>query len=232
VAVLCLGTVAAAQTVDFGRNHRVVKAGKHGVAAVEFDLDREVNVSESDEVFLQLPDRFAKIRLHRKDFESREGGGVWRGTADEQADSEVTLTLHEGYMAGRVRVGDDLYEVRPNANGHVIEKIDSSTFPACGGSADAPADTAVADAGGTTSYAAASTSPDATGVFTIDLLSVYTPQARANAGGASQISAIIQAGVDAANQAFANSRINILYRLVKMAEVAHNDTGDINAELA
>ena len=34
----------------------------------------------------------------------------------------------------------------------------------------------------------------------------------------SQISAIIQAGVDAANQAFANSRINILYRLVKTAE--------------
>ncbi|MGH7886919.1 MAG: M12 family metallo-peptidase, partial [Candidatus Binatia bacterium] len=65
----------------------------------------------------------------------------------------------------------------------------------------------------------------------IALMSVYTPQARAAAGGTAQIQAQIQAAVDQANTAFINSNMTARYYLAHSAEVAYNDSGDISIDL-
>ena len=232
-----------AQLVDLGRNQRVVKPGRHGVSALEFDVDGDSIRLGLAEFQLRLPgEDSAPVRLQRKDFQAREGeGGFWRGTAGLRDDSEVMLTLHEGFVAGTIRMGTDLYEVRPTANGHVVEKIDPASYPACAGSPEPERENVDAAAADQTdlparrgSFAAAATgvaSLNAAGAYTIDLLSVYTPAARAAAGGPGQIAAIIQAAVDAANQAFANSGVNAAYRVVRTAEAAHNDSGNLNTDL-
>lgn len=212
----------------------MVRASRHGVAAAAFDLNQEAARGDAEELSFQLPDRFGPIRLQRHSFETRGArDGVWRGSAENRGDSSVLLTFHEGFVAGTVRVGEELYEIRPTADGEVVEKVDISTFGACGGTPDAPVpEAAAADASVNGAAAAPEAQFDAAGAYVIDLLSVYTPQARAAAGGASQIAATIQAAVDAANTAFANSGVNIAYRLLRTAEVAHNDAGDINVDLA
>ncbi len=234
-----------AQTVDLGRNQRAVRPGSHGVSALEFDLDGEAMRLGLAEFQLRLPgEDSAPVRLQRKDFQAREGdGGFWRGTVSLRDDSEVMLTLHEGFLAGTIRMGTDLYEVRPTANGHVVERIDPASYPACAGSpepekehADAAAAAAdqgsLAARGGSFAAGAAGTAGlNAAGAYMIDLLSVYTPEARAAAGGPGQMAAIIQAAVDAANQVFANSGVNAAYRLVRTAESARGDSGNLTMDL-
>ncbi len=234
-----------AQTVDLGRNQRTVRPGRQGVSALEFDLDGDGMRLGLAEFQLRLPgEDSAPVRLQRKDFQSRDGdGGFWRGTVGLRDDSEVMLTLHEGFLAGTIRMGTDLYEVRPTANGHVVEKIDPASYPACAGSpeqekenvdAAPPADLGSFAVRGDSfaAGAAGGASVNAAGAYTIDILTVYTPEARAAAGGPGQMAAIIQAAVDAANQAFANSGVNAAYRLVRTAESAHSDTGNINTDLS
>ena len=234
-----------AQTVDLGRNQRTVRPGRHGVSALEFDLDGDAMRLGLAEFQLRLPgEDSAPVRLQRKDFQSRDDdGGFWRGTVGLRDDSEVMLTLHEGFVAGTIRIGTDLYEVRPTANGHLVEKIDPASYPACAGSPEPEKENvdaaAAADQGSFAvrgdsfaAGAAGGASVNAAGTYTIDVLTVYTPEARAAAGGPGQMAAIIQAAVDAANQAFANSGVNAAYRLVRTAEAAHSDTGNINTDLS
>lgn len=63
----------------------------------------------------------------------------------------------------------------------------------------------------------------------IDLLTVYTPWARDDAGSDAAIKAMIQESVDATNQAFMNSQINAVIRLVHSEEISYDSNGD-NAE--
>ncbi len=231
VGLCCLLVTAATGQTNIGRNHRVIGATRHGQSAIEFDLDKDVRVGRASELEFRLPDRFAAVRLDRRHrFEERAGGGgFWRGLEDGRTDSEVMLTDHEGFLAGTIRVGGDFYEIKPTLAGQVVEKIDPSSFPACGGALDMPG---VTELGAAAQATASSESRDAVGtVHTIDLLSVYTPQARLAAGGAAQITAIIQAAVDSANQAFDNSGVTAVYRLVKTSETDYADSGDLSKDL-
>ena len=241
VALVSCAATAFAQTIDLGRNHKSVKPSRHGLAAIQFDLDAGALSRGEGDLVLPMPgDAAAPLRMKRERFEAREGSdGFWHGTVELRDDSEVMLTLRDGFMAGTIRLGGEVYEVRPTAEGHVVERIDPSSFPACAGAAEVPApseeiaglEPAALDRGGFSFSTGGAGQRDALAVSIIDLLSVYTPQARAAVGGTGQIVALIQAAVDAANQAFANSRVNAVYRLVKTAEVAHDDAGNLSTDL-
>src|SRR4030095_7583119 len=74
-----------------------------------------------------------------------------------------------------------------------------------------------------------SSAPNATaadGTVQSVLMSVYTPQARAAAGGITQIQAQIQAAIDQANTAFVNSNMITRFFLSHTEEVAYNDSGN------
>ena len=67
----------------------------------------------------------------------------------------------------------------------------------------------------------------------IDLMVVYTPAAKTNAGGASAISALVDAAVVEANTVLANSRAAASFRLVYRGEVAgYTEVGDGTHDLA
>ena len=111
---LVLPLVAFAQPSDFAKNPRETTPSRHGVAALLFDLDRDPVGRGNAELLLRLPGGGVAI-LKQKTFEKRgEREGLWRGVANNRADSEVLLTQKGGYIAGTVRVGTDLYEIRPS----------------------------------------------------------------------------------------------------------------------
>lgn len=65
----------------------------------------------------------------------------------------------------------------------------------------------------------------------IDLLIIYTADARDGAGGTNGMNALIDAAVAEANLAFENSQVNAQLRLVHRAEVDYRETGSINEDL-
>jgi hypothetical protein len=224
IPALFLSMLASAQPIDLISNERKENPSRYGLAATSFDLNGSAVARGSDELQLRLPDGPMTI-LRRKAFQSRDNNsGAWRGSANLRNDSDVLLTLRNGYMAGTIQVGTDTYEIRPQGNRHVVEKLNLAAFEKCRGTAEAR------DTAGS-SVPISAPAGDLANV-SVDLLSVYTPQARAAAGGSAQMEAIIQSAVDMANLSFSNSLVNTAYRLVRTAEVAHNDAGDLNLDLS
>jgi len=163
---------------------------------------------------------------------------VWRGRAQNDPSSKVTLTMRDGILLGHIQSGNEVFSIRPGANGWtVIEKLDSHSFPpewghdhATHGHEKVPPRGA-AESGTSRSTTMSPTTAAATASVNIALMSIYTPQARAAAGGTAQIQAQIQAAVDQANTAFINSNMTARYFLAHSAEVAYNDSGDITIDL-
>lgn len=232
-AILAAGILSAAMAfgqgmVNLGNNIRATPASPRGTAALQFDFNTaEVSRGPAD-MQIQLPGGPNGL-LRRKSFTDRgNGNGLWLGSVNLRGDSDVALTILNGFLAGTIQVGTDFYEIRPTASGHVIEKLDLGKFPP-GAPPVAPPS---ADANTGTAPVAEPSAAAAGDPVVIDLMSVYTPQARAAAGGTAQIQALIQSAVDNANLAFSNSLVNATYSLVNTTEVAHNDAGDLGTDLS
>ena len=203
------------------------------------DVDHNLLASNPERLTIVVPGK-ADLLIDRHHHDQRSADNmVWRGQADDGPSSKVTLTLHNGILLGHIQSGNEIFALRPGRNGRtIIEKIDTDSFnPEWGhdhrthGHDKVPpkrADTA--DLSGTSSVTAPATAA-ATTTTEIVLMSVYTPQARAAAGGVAQIQAQIQAAVDQANTAFINSNMIARYRLAHTAEVAYTDSGDIDTDL-
>jgi hypothetical protein len=66
---------------------------------------------------------------------------------------------------------------------------------------------------------------------TIDLLALYTPQAQTAMGGANNVLTRIRADVAATNTALANSKLDVVYRLVAVNAVAFTESTDYGSDL-
>src|SRR5689334_4130897 len=66
--------------------------------------------------------------------------------------------------------------------------------------------------------------------YVIDLMAVYTPQAKANRGGDAAIQSLIQSAVDVTNQALYDSLIPITIRLVHAEEITYTTSGDLSTD--
>jgi len=164
-----------------------------------------------------------------------KGSSTWIGHVEGYLDSEVFLTTRGQSMSGTVQIGSDLYEINQSANSlHEIIKVDPSRSPE-----HPPLNSAkqlealLTDAGELSSTALLDQAVSANVIAstTIDLLVVYTPQARENAGGLEGIEAKIFNAVAKANQAYINSEIDMQLNLVHVAEIAHVETGNTSDTL-
>jgi peptidyl-Asp metalloendopeptidase len=167
---------------------------------------------------------------------------VWRGRVRGDQDSDVTLAVRGGKMAGTIVSGQRLYKIEPTEdNRHRLVEIDDDAMrpdhhplvvPDDGTPADPPApepelqQSSAAAATNTVPTAAATTNT------VVDLLVVYTSTARSKQGGTAAMNALIAMGVDLANQAYSNSKIAMRLRLVRAAEIAYTETGNISTDLS
>ncbi len=148
---------------------------------------------------------------------------AWRGRFEGTAASRVVLTLRGDLVVGRFFDGRRVILLEPGAAGHKIRHLDLSSLPPEG-------EPLVPDFEAT---AGAPVSQSVDPVDGIDVMSVYSPQARSGAGGTAQIEAVIQAAVDNANTAFIDSNMDARFVLVHMDETTRNEVGgSLSADLS
>jgi len=213
--------------------------GRHGSSALVGEINTALLSSAPEDLTITVPGQ-ADLLIQRHSHQKRGANSlVWRGKNAGDSNSTTTLTLYNGMLFGRIESGNSMFSVRPDANGQtIIEKIDPNSFaPEWGHDQATHGHDRVPPSSGSVSTQSSSTSssttvsPAADGTVEIVLMSVYTPQARAAAGGTTQIQGQIQAAIDQANTAFINSNMIARYFLGHTEEVAYNDTGDMNADL-
>lgn len=156
-------------------------------------------------------------------------GRTWRGHIPGESESDVTLVVHDGVCVGLVDTQGRHFELDYVGNGrHELVEIDLGSLPpdhhpiavGDGGSGVRMAPSPGGDGG---------TAGDDGSV--VDILVAYTPAAKSAAGGQAGVEAQIILGVDTANQAYANSLINVRLRLVHTAEVAYAEAGSLSIDL-
>jgi hypothetical protein len=235
---ILVGSVAHAQTRPqlFRQRPTWTQPSQHAAEAHAGDIDEPLLSSGPAGITLAIPGR-ADVEVERQSHERRGARSlVWRGRGQFDRNVKVTLTLHEGLLFGRIESGSDVFAVRPGSNGRtILEKLNPDSFApewghdaATHGHDKVPALTTgdMMQEG-----LSAPATPAADGTVQIVLMSVYTPQARAAAGGTAQIQGQIQAAIDQANTAFINSNMIARFFLAHTAEVAHNDAGNIETDL-
>jgi len=242
-AIVCQYDVSAiAQTHPhlFRQRPLPVQADRHAIVAYEVDIDDNLLASSPESLTIAVPGK-ADLQIDRQHHQHRSARSmVWRGRAKDSPTSKVTLTLHDGILLGHIQDGSEIYTIRPGRNGRaILEKLDTDSFdPEWGHDHSThghekvpPTPASSPDVNGASDSSTAPATAAATTTTEIVLLSVYTPQARAAAGGTSQIQAQIQAAVDQANSAFINSNMSVRFFLAHSAEVTYKETGNIDSDL-
>ncbi|MBM3753277.1 MAG: hypothetical protein FJW38_04780 [Acidobacteria bacterium] len=207
---------------------RATPPGPHGSAAIAIDPAGDIVRRGSRQIRIDLPGGESVIAELARHTLRGVRSAHWRGSLVFEPSSDVSLTWHDGVLAGTIRRASAVYEIRPASAGSVVERLNLASFPPCAGARTVRPNFA-ADTTGAPNAVTASAAADA--VTEITLLSVYTPQARDAAGGVTQIAAQIQAAVDAANGAFVNSQVSAQYTLVHTALANYNDSGNPSADL-
>jgi hypothetical protein len=155
------------------------------------------------------------------------GGSVWVGQLRDQSGT-VHLSMVGNALHGRIESRDGLFMVSSDADGTpIVEELDPSLFPAdFGDDAVTPNQLpALLNAAPAGPIAAADNGT------LIDVMILYTPAARAAAGGTGNMQALVNNAVSVTNTAYANSGVKPRLRLAYSAEIAYTESGDWNTDL-
>ena len=157
------------------------------------------------------------------------GRTVVRGRLEGIPASLVVLSLDGGALAGSVLApGRGLFQIQAAGDGlHRIVEMDSERMPRCGVESRSGSSSRFLPAGG---FEPAGDPDPGTNVM-LDLLVVYTPLARAGAGGTNGMQALIATAIEEANAAYENSQVQARLRLVHCAEIDYVETGNIAEDL-
>ena len=154
-----------------------------------------------------------------------DDGYVWFGQLKETPYSTAILVISDGQVEGFIETLDGRYQISYAGNGvHTVSQIDPSAFPVgqndglpVGMPSQFPPESSVSDA--------------ATSLSMIDMMVVYTVNARIAQGGTTAIQNAIQLAVVDTNQSFINSGANLRLRLVRMEEVNYTEASGLDIDL-
>ena len=165
-----------------------------------------------------FPDVDVEVTETRARGNGRRGRFSWSGKPEGNAEGDVVFSVVDGRVSASIALRQGFFQVRPAADGtHELTELVSSRLPV-GNDAISPPASQLAAAG----LAKLSEDPArvaAAGDPVIDMLVVYTPEARRKAGGSQRIQDKIALAIAEANSSFANSVIALELRLAGMAEV-------------
>jgi hypothetical protein len=152
------------------------------------------------------------------------------GRLSGQEFSTFILVVKDGVAVANIRTEDGSpYQVRHLGDSfYDLRQIDATKYAPCGTTGEhavaAPVPPAVP-----AKVAEPKTAKDAGD--TMDVMVVYTPAARAAAGGTAAMQALINLAVDESNFAYQFSQITPRLRLVYQQEVPYTETGSMNVDL-
>ena len=149
---------------------------------------------------------------------------AWHGRVRGRPDSQVTFVSVPGAVAGTVRVGNQVYDLRPSAgSNYLFAEVDDDARSREHPPIEVSAPPVVSAAIQPLEF---SDSPDL-----VDVMVVYTPQARVAANGQAAMEALIGLAIDNANLAYQNSAVRQRVRLVHRQEVSYQDSGVLGTDL-
>ncbi|WP_295394593.1 Ig-like domain-containing protein [uncultured Thiodictyon sp.] len=147
------------------------------------------------------------------------GGMAWVGHIEGVPNSEVVLAAKGAVIMGTVDLVDRFFEIAYlSGNTHAVRELAPNSTPM----QFEPGNIGLAVKPATTA--------GSTGQV-VDLMMLYTPMARVNAGGFTGVETRIMNAVTRANQAFLNSQVAIHLNLVYMGEVNYTEAGDMAVAL-
>jgi len=209
--------------------HRPPQVKKGRNRSVRLNLER----LKADAINLNIFNDTLLVAEKDRVVDNVQGHSAWVGHIQGEPDSEVILASIGKAISGTIKRGNgDVYEILSNGDDtHTVRQIDpKKILPHKHPIPDVEIDPALAKAPASSEAETAANEPPMAAAETntvIDLMVVYTPKARANAGGASGIQAKIVKAVEAANQAYINSKVHMKLNLVRMAEVSYTESGDM-----
>jgi hypothetical protein len=161
-----------------------------------------------------FPDAFFIAQLDRVQKHS-SGAVSWIGFIQEDEKSNgVVLTIKDNMMFGSISTSRETYLIRHIGDGiHEIQQTDQSRYPECKEPIPVYSENKVEDvaAGDDGSM--------------IDVMVVYTDDARAAVGDTASMQVLIDQAIAETNTGYSNSGVNQRVRLVHTAEVSYNESG-------
>ena len=225
-AVLFQDAGSSPRLAPFARRERLVR------------VDRAALLRPAERLALELFDgRRVGARLER--LEAAFGDGfVWVGGL-EGVQGDALFSVVGDAVSASIRVDGELYSLQYAGNGvHRLIEADEGSAPLCG---TGPIHTALGTRGGGAgagSRVPPSLAPRAGGTGgargnpDLDVMVVYTTQAKNGQGGTASMQSLINLAITETNQAYANSDITAELRLVHQAElVGYTENGNFNTEL-
>ncbi|MHC4615189.1 MAG: M12 family metallo-peptidase [Planctomycetota bacterium] len=150
--------------------------------------------------------------------------GSWSGRVEGQPPGRFSLVTVKGVVAAVIRApGVGTFRIRPVGGGHVAQQIDEEAYAPCAiepGPDPAPGPLM------------AMGFPGCADGSEIDVLVLYTPLARDDAGGTAAIEAAANLFIAESNDAYANSQIGLQINMVHLQEIDYEETGTYSGHLA
>jgi hypothetical protein len=187
----------------------------------------------------------ATVRAELREIRPARQGWIWLGKLQDAPISDVVLLISERDDGVRL-TGSLTAPGHPFAPGrairitpvsgndvHRVTEIDTNQLPVCDLASDSmhPYWQPEEPSGFHLSGAQRSV-PAARQSTAIDIMVVYTPAARNNAGGQAEIEDLIENTVALTNTGFGNSDIDVEINLVHKAEVNYSESGDLGDDLS
>ncbi len=202
-----------------------------------------LNAFASDEVAFNLPGGERAIGYVTRRSTHELGTENWEGILAEQEGGWFSVAASGGVAHAYIDAGGlGVYEVKSRGDGSGLYdtiRVDTMEFEPCAGAVSP----AVAERGipGVLERAMlqerAETGSDrgaalARGAQVIDVMIVYTAEARAGEGGTNGIQALAQNSINISNTAYANSEINgVQLNLVHVEEIVYSETDNPSTDL-
>ncbi len=169
---------------------------------------------------------------------NKSGSRTWFGAIENVANSAVTMVVKGDIVMINISVGSSNYQVRSIDKGiHAIRQIDQSAFPpelepdSVYNQPDPQSDSSISDFQQDASQFGDTSEMDGReSNKIIDVMVVYTNDARSEVGGTAAMEALIDLAISESNTGYANSGINQRLNLVHTEEVTYTESGDMRTD--
>ncbi|MCW8870970.1 MAG: zinc-dependent metalloprotease [Proteobacteria bacterium] len=225
VLLMCVGRGLAN---DLLTDIKILESSKMS-GIVKAGIEAEVNVhlltSRASQVNIELPDGQRITAVLNDVRRNQLSGNSWQGHVSGDESQIITLSIFEDAIARSIHTDRAVYEIQPLGHHRIkLVELNVHVFPECDGGVPAPQVLQE-------NQLQSGTNPSGGVTNTVDVIVVYTPEARSGAGGHNGIKAIAQAAVDAMNSSLSNSLVDTEIVLLYAGEVDYNDSNNSSTDL-
>jgi len=194
-------------------------------AGITADVDVSLLQKQEPSFIVELPGGQTLTAVFKSLRANQQKGYSWQGFVKGDTSQTITLSVYEDAIAGSIHSQQAVYEIQPLGQFRVrVVELNSAEFPECSGAQSVPNQDNL--------YFLESPLKNKRANEVVDVIVVYTPQARIGAGGHNAIKATAQAAVDAMNSSIDNSLVDTEIVLLYSGEVNYNETTDGSQDLA